>query len=141
MSGRPTFQVTRVVEFSAAHRLYREEYSEEKNREIFGACANPYGHGHNYLLECTFEGEKDPETGMVVHFNRLKSLLKELVEVPLDHRHLNHDVTFLEGILPTSENLVAVLWDRLKEATRNESWRLTKLRLSSSPRNWVEYAG
>lgn len=140
VSGRKEFLVTRVVEFSAAHRLYREDYSETENREAFGACANPFGHGHNYLLECTFGGPLDPETGMVVHFNRLKGLLHELVEAPLDHRHLNLDVPFLKGILPTSENLVAVLWRRLDDATKDQPWRLKKLRLSSTDRNWVEYS-
>lgn len=134
-------QVTRVVEFSAAHRLYREEYSEEENREAFGACANPYGHGHNYLLECTFSGPIQPETGMVVHFARLKALLYELVEAPLDHRHMNHDVPFLQGVLPTSENLVAIIWNRLSEAIPDEPFHLVKLKLSSSGKNWVEYSG
>jgi len=141
VSGRKPFLVTRVVEFSAAHRLYREEYGEEKNRDLFGACANPYGHGHNYRLECTFSGELDPDTGMVVHFGKLKQLLLELVETPLDHRHLNHDVDFLKGALPTSENLVAILWDRLDRAIQGQPWRLHRLRLSSSDRNWVEYSG
>src|SRR5690349_12174924 len=105
MPRRPgKFKVTKVVEFSAAHRLYREEYAEAKNADLFGPCANPYGHGHNYVLECTFEGERDTESEMVVHFSTLKRMLNELVVAPLDHRHLNHDVDFMKGVLPTSEN-------------------------------------
>lgn len=133
--------VTRLVEFSAAHRLYREDWSESKNREIFGACSNPYGHGHNYCLEVSILGEPDPETGMVVHFQRLKALLHETVEVPLDHRHLNHDVPFLKGKLPTSENLLIALWDQLAAATAQEKWKLYRLRLKSTGRNWVDYFG
>lgn len=133
--------MTRQVEFAAAHRLYREEYTEAKNQELFGPCANPYGHGHNYILECTFEGVRQSETGMVVHFGKLKSLLQEMVVAPLDHRHMNHDVAFLKGILPTSENLVTVLWERIQTALQSEPYRLHKLRLASSARNWVEYFG
>ena len=133
--------ITRVVEFSAAHRLYREDWSTEANRETFGACANPYGHGHNYQLEVSVHGEIDAETGMVVHFQRLKSLLTEVVIAPLDHRHLNHDVPFMEGRLPTSENLLLALWDRLSIATVSEPWKLYCLRLKSTGRNWAEYYG
>lgn len=133
--------VTREVEFSAAHRLYREDLSDEKNFELFGKCANPYGHGHNYLLEVTFRGEVSPDTGMVVHFATLKRILEEIVVNPLDHRHLNHDVPFLAGVLPTSENLVFVLWDRIASAFGQSTFRLHRLRLSSSSRNWVDYYG
>ena len=133
--------VTRLVEFSAAHRLYRDDWSEAKNREVFGACSNPFGHGHNYALEVSISGELDPETGMVVHFQRLKSLLHELVEAPLDHRHLNHDVPFMAGKLPTSENLLVTLWERLEAATAQEKWKLYRLRLKSNGRNWVDYTG
>jgi 6-pyruvoyltetrahydropterin/6-carboxytetrahydropterin synthase len=133
--------VTRAIEFSAAHRLYREELSERENRELFGACANPYGHGHNYRLEVTVRGALDSRTGMVVHFARLKTVLKELVEVPLDHRHLNHDVEMLRGILPTSENLVCTLWEVLYEAFAGQPFRLEKLVLYSNDRSRVEYGG
>ncbi len=133
--------VTRVVEFSAAHRLYRDDWTPEKNREVFGACSNPFGHGHNYELEVCIAGEADPETGMVVHFQRLKALLNELVVAPLDHRHMNHDVPFMAGQLATSENLLLVLWGRLEAATAQENWNLHRLRLKSTGRNWVEYYG
>ena len=139
MSG-PLY-ITRMVEFSAAHRLYREDWSPEKNQEVFGACANPYGHGHNYELEVTVKGTADPETGMVVHFQRLKSMLNELVVAPLDHRHLNHDVPFLKGKLPTSEALLLTLWAEITQAASKEAWSLFRLRLKSTGRNWAEYYG
>ncbi len=136
--------ITRLVEFSAAHRLYRDDWSPEQNRDIFGACSNPFGHGHNYELEVTVKGYPDPDTGMVVHFQRLKSMLQELVVAPLDHRHLNHDVPFLEGRLPTSETLLLVSWDRLAreiQAASNGRAQLYRLRLKSTGRNWAEYYG
>lgn len=140
--GAPTIlQITRVIEFAAAHRLYREDWPEAKNREVFGDCANPYGHGHNYRLEVTVRGERDPETGMVVHFSRLKRILQEIITAPLDHRHLNHDVVFLTGILPTSENLLVALWDRLRAALGEEDFLLHSLKLWSNDRNGVEYFG
>jgi len=135
------FYVTRQIEFSAAHRLYRHELSEERNRALFGACANPYGHGHNYSLEATFEGDLQPETKMVVHFASLKTLLHETVVAPLDHRHLNHDVAFLNDQLPTSENLVRTLWERIEVACAGQPWKLFRLKLMSSNRNWVEFYG
>src|SRR5688500_4447699 len=103
--------VTKRVEFCAAHRLYREDFSAEKNREVFGLCANPNGHGHNYVLEATFQGPIDPEGEMVIHFSSLKRLLEEVVVAPLDHKNLNLDVPFLSGVIPTSENLVVRLWE------------------------------
>ncbi len=142
MSG-PIF-ITRLVEFSAAHRLFRDDWTPEQNLEAFGACSNPFGHGHNYELEVTVKGLADPATGMVVHFQKLKSLLQELVVSPLDHRHLNHDVPFLAGKLPTSEVLLLELWNRLAPAIRTSSTErveLFKLKLKSTGRNWAEYYG
>ena len=133
--------LTRQVEFSAAHQLYRDDWSPEKNQDLFGKCANPFGHGHNYLLEATFKGAADPDTGMVVHFAALKRLLDEVVMEPLDHRHLNHDVAMLKGLLPTSENLVMRLWDEISRTTQGQPWQLHQLRLHSSSNNWVDYFG
>ena len=137
-----TIRVTRTVEFSSAHRLYREDLSDSENLEIFGLCANPNGHGHNYQLEDTVEGPLDPQSQMVVHFNQLKSLLEETVSLPLDHKNLNLDVPFLKGKIPTSEVLCVELW---KEISRNipssVPWRLKRLRLGASTKNWVEYEG
>ena len=129
------------MEFSAAHRLYREELGDQENFDLFGPCSNPYGHGHNYVLEATFEGPLDPHTGMVIHFRELKGRLQELVVAPLDHRHLNLDVAFLRGILPTSENLVRCLWERIAQPAEGRPYRLHRLRLYSTARNWVDYHG
>jgi 6-pyruvoyltetrahydropterin/6-carboxytetrahydropterin synthase len=140
MATSPLF-ITRELEFSAAHRLYLEEFTEEKNFEVFGKCANAYGHGHNYVLQVTVTGTPDPSNHMVIHFTRLNRILDEVVMAPLDHRHMNHDVPFLKGILPTSENVVVALWDRIEAAFASEPFTLYQLRLAASPRNWVDYFG
>jgi 6-pyruvoyltetrahydropterin/6-carboxytetrahydropterin synthase len=133
--------ITRVVEFSAAHRLYREELTQEQNLDLFGPCANANGHGHNYVLEATFKGHMDKETDMVVHFASLRRLLDELVAFPMDHKSLNHDVPFLRGVLPTSENVVLKLWQEISRAITGQTWTLHKLKLAASARNWTEYYG
>lgn len=136
-----TFYLSKRVEFSAAHRLHREDFSKEKNEEVFGQCANPYGHGHNYALEITIKGTPHKDTGLVMHAAELKRLLDECIVLPLDHRHLNEDVPFLKGILPTLENLASVFWDRIHKILVEKEVILYKLRLSSTERTWVEYRG
>lgn len=137
----PRLRISRKVEFSASHRLHRDDYSPEKNRRVFGKCSNPHGHGHNYELEVTLEGPVDPETGLVVHFDLLKALLQESVVEPLDHHNMNFDVPFLEGVIPSSENVVMRLWERIEAALGGGPVRLYRLRLKSSSRHEVEYYG
>jgi len=136
-----TANLTRVVRFSAAHRYYRPEWSEARNREAFGACANPHGHGHNYRLEVTVEGEIDAMTGFCVDLAALDRVLREEVVERLDHRHLNHDVAaFAEGArIPTTENLARFVWERI--APRVPSARLVRLRLREDEDLWVDYRG
>jgi len=137
----PHLYLTRAVEFSAAHRLFREDWSDSKNFEIFGKCANRFGHGHNYNLEVTILGEPEMETGLVLHYDAFKKCLLECVIIPLDHHNLNEDVDFMKGIQPTSENIIVQLWNRLSEALHHERFSLYKLRLSSTNRSSVEYYG
>ena len=134
--------LTRTVRFSAAHRYHRPEWSEERNRATFGACANPHGHGHNYLLEVMVAGQPDPETGFCVDLGALDALLAEEVVQPLDHRHLNHDVPeFGEGrLVPTTENLVRYLWQRLEPRVPAPA-RLVRLRLREDADLWVDFYG
>jgi 6-pyruvoyltetrahydropterin/6-carboxytetrahydropterin synthase len=134
----PSVQLTRRVRFSAAHRYHRPEWSEERNREVFGACANPHGHGHNYVLEVTVAGEVDRGTGFVVDLGELDALLREEVTERLDHRHLNHDVErFGEGgEIPTTENLAVLIWEALEG--RLGEGRLVRLRLREDEDLWVE---
>lgn len=105
--------VTVKVYFESAHRLHNPARSDEWNRATYGKCNNPYGHGHNYVLEATVQGAVDPQTGYLVDMKDLKDVLRERVVAEVDHRHMNHEVPWLEGIIPTSENLVRAFFDRV----------------------------
>jgi 6-pyruvoyltetrahydropterin/6-carboxytetrahydropterin synthase len=133
--------LTRTVRFAAAHRYYRQEWSEERNREVFGACANPHGHGHNYRLAVTVQAPVDEVTGMSVDLALLDSLLHRLVTGPLDHQHLNHVVPeFAAGTVPTCENILVWLWPRIAGALPHGT-RLHRLRLHEDDDLFVDYAG
>lgn len=136
----PRVQVTRRVHFSAAHRLAREDWSRAENERVFGACSNPNWHGHNYELDVTVEGEIDPETGYVMDLKRLKKRVHDSVVSDVDHKNLNVDVEWMQGVIPTTENLVVRLWDRLAPEMP-EGVRLVRLVLYETPRNYVEYDG
>lgn len=136
----PTVRATRRVHFSAAHRLHRPEWSEERNAEVFGDCSNPNWHGHNYDLEVTVEGPVDPETGYVMDLKLLKEAVTERVVVDVDHRNLNLEVPWLEGTIPTTENLAVAIWDRIVDALP-QGVRLARVVLHETPRNSVEYTG
>jgi len=138
----PRARLTRKVRFTAAHRYYRPEWSESENQRVFGPCANPYGHGHNYLLEVTVEGEIDAATGYAVDMAALDRLLEERVRGPLDHQHLNHALPdFGPGAaIPTSESIVAYLWPRLADAVPVPA-RLVRLRLHEEEGFYVDYFG
>jgi 6-pyruvoyltetrahydropterin/6-carboxytetrahydropterin synthase len=133
-------RVTRRVHFCAAHRLGREEWSEEQNRRVFGDCANPNWHGHNYEMDVTVQGPIDPETGFVYDLKELRELVEGSVLADLDHRNLNLDVPWLKGVNPTTENLVVGIWERLAGALPAPV-RLVRLVLWETPRNYVEYTG
>ena len=139
----PRTRLTRKVRFTAAHRYYRPDWSEERNRQTFGPCANPFGHGHNYLLEVTVEGDVDPATGYSVDLALLDRILEERVRGPLDHQHLNHAVPeFAPGAaIPTSENILALLWPRIGEAVDGPGTRLVRLRLHEEEGFYVDYYG
>lgn len=132
--------VTRRLHFSAAHRLHREDWTSARNEEVFGLCASPNWHGHNYDMDVTLEGEIDPETGFVYDLKRLRDLVESRVVSDLDHRNLNMDVAWLEGVIPTTENLVVAIWNRVVEGLP-ERVRLKRIVLWETPRNYVEYEG
>jgi 6-pyruvoyltetrahydropterin/6-carboxytetrahydropterin synthase len=133
--------LTRTVAFSAAHRYHRPEWSEERNRAAFGACANPHGHGHNYTLEVMVAGVPDPETGFCVDLARLDELLKREVRDRLDHQHVNHAVPEFApgGMIPSTENLVTWLWSRIEPGI--EGGRLVRLRLREADDLFVDCYG
>ena len=105
--------LTKRIEFAAAHRYVKAEWDEAKNRAVFGLCYNPPAHGHNYMVEVTVSGEVDPKTGMVVNLFDLKRILLNVLE-EFDHKNLNLDMPYFEGLIPTSENLARVLWTKLE---------------------------
>jgi 6-pyruvoyltetrahydropterin/6-carboxytetrahydropterin synthase len=98
------------MHFSAAHRLFRPEWSDERNAEVFGDCSNPNWHGHNYELEVTVEGTVDPATGFVMDLKVLKDLVQERVVREVDHKNLNTEVPWLEGVNPSTENVAVAIW-------------------------------
>ncbi|HLU26729.1 MAG TPA: 6-carboxytetrahydropterin synthase [Longimicrobiales bacterium] len=134
--------LTRKVRFSAAHRYHRPEWSDAENRRVFGECNYPHGHGHNYLLEVTVRGEIDPETGFSVDLAALDALLEREVVRRFDHRHLNYaDEAFAFGrLVPTCENILAVLWPRLA-AGLPPGVTLQRLRLHEDETFFVDYYG
>ena len=136
----PNVSITRKVHFSAAHRLHRADWSEERNQAVFGLCASPNWHGHNYELDVTLEGEIDAETGFVYDLKQLRELVEARVLADLDHRNLNLDVAWMRDVNPTTENLVVAIWNRLKGGLP-DGVRLKRLVLYETPRNYVEYTG
>jgi len=136
----PRVRVTRTLHFSAAHRLFRPDWSDGRNREVFGDCANPNWHGHNYELDVTVEGEVDPETGYLMDLKQLKAVVESRVIRELDHRNLNVDVPWLSGVNPTTENLVVAIWERLASEMPGDV-RLARVTLRETPRNQADYEG
>ena len=136
----PRVKVTTELEFSAAHRLFNTEWTEERNQEVFGGCANPNWHGHNYQLRVTVEGQVNPETGFVIDFRDLKSLMDSRVIDDLDHRNLDLDVPWMTGVISSAENLVVAIWARLVDGLP-EGVELSGLILWETPRSYVEYTG
>src|SRR5260370_14525414 len=123
--------LTRKIEFSASHRYHNPNFSEEENRRIFGKCNNPHGHGHNYTLEVTVEGEPDPVTGMVLDLKALKEILEREVMQRMDHRHLNYEVAELARQIPTCEHVASVFWQVLEPNITQD--RLHRLPLCDAP--------
>lgn len=129
--------VIRKAHFNAAHRLHNKEWSDEKNKSIFGLCNNPHFHGHNYNIEVKVIGEIDPETGFVINLNDLKNLIEEEIEDYLDHKNLNIEVEEFKLLNPTAENICLVIWKRLRNKL-NAKYDL-HIRLYETARNFVEY--
>jgi 6-pyruvoyltetrahydropterin/6-carboxytetrahydropterin synthase len=136
--SRPVVTMTRLYTFSAAHRLYNPQLSDEENRAIYGKCANPYGHGHDYRLEITVRGVPDPITGMVMNLTELDTLVQAEVLRHLDHKHLNEETPPFDHIPPTSENLVAFIVEQLTPHLQGNA-RLYRVRLWETPRSYFEW--
>lgn len=135
--------VSRKEHFNAAHKLSNPAWSEEKNKSVFGPCANENWHGHNYDLIVTVKGNPDPETGFVVDLKKLSDLIRTEVTERLDHKNLNLDVDFMKGKMASTENLAIEIWKILVPGiSRITSFgSLHSVRLYETPRNYVEYFG
>lgn len=132
-------KVCRRVSLNAAHRLYRPDWSDEKNLEVFGKCSNPNFHGHNYTIETWLDGPIDPETGYVIDLKILKEILYKEILHRFDHRNLNLDCKEFEGIIPTAENITVVFWNILREKI-DSKYGLT-VRIWETENNIFEYSG
>ncbi|WP_113651601.1 6-pyruvoyl trahydropterin synthase family protein [Pedobacter namyangjuensis] len=133
--------ITRRESFNAAHKLAREDWSLDKNTEVYGKCANPNWHGHNYQLYVTVKGEVNPETGFLVDLKWLKQLINVNVIDKVDHKNLNIDVDFMQGKLASTENLAIAIWDILKPLIAESDAELHSIKLYETENNFVEYLG
>lgn len=132
-------KVSRKAHFNAAHRLYRSDWSFEKNDAVFGLCNNPNFHGHNYELIVSVTGEIDPETGFVMDVKILKDLIKSEIEDAFDHKNLNVEVPEFKNLNPTAEHIAVVIWDKLRPHI--DKTKELEVVLYETPRNFVTYVG
>ena len=131
--------LTRRKQFNAAHRVFNPDWSDEKNMEVFGKCANKNGHGHNYILYVTVKGEPNPQTGFIMNAKELSDIIDKFVFEKVDHLNLNIDVDFMKGIQPTAENLAKAIWNQLKPNIKN--CQLYSVKLHETENIFVEYLG
>lgn len=134
--------LTRRATFSASHYYWNKEWSDEKNHQVFGRCANRNGHGHNYTLEVTVAGEPDPVTGFVVDLKWLKDVIEDKVLSAYDHRHFNLEVPEFASTIPTTENIAIAIWRRLEPAIQQAGGAtLSSIRVYETPEIFAEYRG
>ncbi len=133
--------ITRRERFTAAHRLFIPGLSDAENTEKFGGCANPNWHGHNYELFVTVRGEIDPQLGYVMNLKDLSGLIRTLITDKLDHKNLNLDVDFLEGVMTSTENVAVAIWNQLEKPIAAHKVKLHCVKLVETENNAVEYFG
>lgn len=133
--------ITRRERFNAAHRLFKPEYSDEQNLNVFGKCSNPNWHGHNYTLFVTVKGDVNPDTGFLVNLKDLSVIIDQLVIEKLDHRNINLEVDFMAGKLASTENLAIGIWNQLSEPIAEMGASLHSIKLCETENNFVEYLG
>ncbi len=136
-----TVYVTRREHFNAAHKLWNAEWSEEKNKEVFGKCANPNWHGHNYVIYVTVKGTPSEDTGYVTDLKDLSGIIKTYVTEPLDHKNINLDVPFMAGKLASTENLIVAIWEQLETPVNALGCKLHCVKLHETENNYAEYYG
>jgi len=133
--------ITRRERFNAAHKLFRPEWTDEQNLEVFGKCSNPNWHGHNYELYVTVKGEINEETGFVIDLKELKSIIRTHVTDALDHKNINLDVNFMKGKMASTEVLAVAIFDQLKPFILTQGAELHSIKLYETENNFVEYLG
>ncbi len=133
--------LTRVEHFNAAHRLFNPAWSEDRNREVFGKCANENWHGHNYELHITIKGTPDPETGFIFNAKKLGDIVKDELVEHVDHKNLNLDVPFMAGKFTSAENFAIGIWNELQPHFIEHGVTLHCVKLYETPRIYVEYFG
>jgi 6-pyruvoyltetrahydropterin/6-carboxytetrahydropterin synthase len=133
--------ITRRIEFSASHVCANPALPEEENRRLFGDAANPYGHGHNYVVEVTLEGNPDPVSGMVLDLKELKQILNAKVVDSFDHRFLNKEVPPFDSTIPTVENIAIEIWNRIEPSLSGPPAKLHSVRVYETPDLYVDYFG
>jgi 6-pyruvoyltetrahydropterin/6-carboxytetrahydropterin synthase len=133
--------ITRIEHFNAAHRLFNPIWSDEQNSEVFGKCANPNYHGHNYELRVTVKGEVNPQTGYGINAKTLSDIIKLYVVEEADHKNLNIDVPFMQGKLTSSENFAIAIWHQLEAPIQQLGVKLYKIQLIETKNIYVEYYG
>ncbi|OFX19840.1 MAG: 6-pyruvoyl tetrahydrobiopterin synthase [Bacteroidetes bacterium GWA2_31_9b] len=133
--------ITRREQFSAAHRLFKNNWDDEKNLEVFGQCSNPNWHGHNYVLFITVKGDVNPETGFVVNIKKLSAIIRESIISKLDHKNINIDVDFMRGKLASTEYLAISIWEQLEASITELGIQLHCVKLMETENNYIEYYG
>lgn len=133
--------ITRRERFNSAHRLFRQDWDDEKNLEVFGQCSNPNWHGHNYILHVKVRGEVNPDLGFVVNLKTLSSVIREKVIDKLDHKNLNLEVDFLQGMIMSTENLAIGIWKVLDPEVKLLGCELHSVKIQETENNFVEYYG
>ncbi len=133
--------ITRRERFNAAHRLFRPEYSDRKNLEVFGKCSNPNWHGHNYELFVTVKGTVDSETGFLINLKALSKLIREKIIQKIDHKNINLEVDFMQGQIASTENLSVAIWNELEKPIGELGAMLHCVKICESENNFVEYFG
>lgn len=133
--------ITRRERFSAAHKLAKSDWSDDKNMEVFGKCSNPNWHGHNYILHVTVKGSPDPSTGFVVDLSVLGEIIRKEVIDHVDHKNLNVDVSFTKEVMTSTENIAIAFWKQLEKPIRELGGQLHKIKLQETENNYVEYFG
>ncbi|MCD4663966.1 MAG: 6-carboxytetrahydropterin synthase [Bacteroidales bacterium] len=133
--------ITRRERFNAAHRLFRKEWTDEKNLEIFGKCSNPNWHGHNYTLYVTVKGNINPGTGFIINLKDLSYLIKTKIIDKVDHKNLNIEVGFMKGKIVSTENIAVAIWDELAVHVKESGAELYCIKLVETENNYVEYFG